>query len=118
MNVLWGLMGLYILNISIDAADPTSNYLPEDLSYNDQESIIEIVVEQLLGFENAIREYDDHDKEEHRDGSSQQLELTIQSCYLKRLQSNQLFISNRLFPPFKFVLTTRFTRLSSPPPQV
>lgn len=58
-------MGMYLLNISVDPADPNPQYIPEDLSINDQESIIEIVVEQLLGFDDAFEEFDDHDTQEH-----------------------------------------------------
>ena len=49
-------MGIYLLNISVDTKDPHPEYIPEDLSINDQESIVEIVVEKILGFENAIQE--------------------------------------------------------------
>ena len=48
-KILWGLMGLYLLNISVDTADPNPEHIPEDLSINDQESIVEIVVEKILG---------------------------------------------------------------------
>ena len=35
--------------------------MPEDLSFNDQESLIELIVEKVLGYEDAIPEYDDSD---------------------------------------------------------
>ncbi|PKQ46158.1 hypothetical protein [Confluentibacter flavum] len=65
VRFLWGFMALYFLNISVDTVDPYPNYIAEDLSFNDQESIVEIIVEQVLGFENAIEEHDDPDTEEH-----------------------------------------------------
>lgn len=58
-------MGLYMLNISVDTADPNPQHIPEDLTFNDQESIIEVILEQILGYENAIQEYDDNDTEDH-----------------------------------------------------
>lgn len=58
-------MGLYFLNTSVDTIDPNPEYIPEDLSINEQESVVEILLEKVLGFENAIVEYDDHDTEEH-----------------------------------------------------
>lgn len=64
-RLLWGFMGLYLLNLSVDPVDYNPEHIPEDLSLNDQESIIELVFEQLLGYENAIKEYDDLDAEEH-----------------------------------------------------
>ena len=57
----WGFMSLYLLNCFVDSLDAQPNHFPEDLTYNDMESIIEIVVEKALGFENAIPEYDDND---------------------------------------------------------
>ncbi|SEB45281.1 hypothetical protein SAMN05192540_0356 [Maribacter dokdonensis] len=61
----WLFMGLYMLNISVDTADPNPQHIPEDLTFNDQESIIEVILEQILGYENAIQEYDDNDTEDH-----------------------------------------------------
>ena len=58
-------MGLYLLNISVDPSDPNPQHIPEDLSFNDQESIVEIIVEYVLGYEDAIKEYDDRDTEDH-----------------------------------------------------
>ena len=60
-RLLCGLFALYLLNISIDAPDRYSNAVPEDLSINDQESILEVVLEKVMGYENAIAEYDDND---------------------------------------------------------
>src|SRR5690606_17957684 len=65
IRFLWGFMGLYFLNMSVDTVDAYPNNIPEDLSFNDQESIVEIVVEQVLGYENAIEEHDDPDTENH-----------------------------------------------------
>src|SRR5690606_19106034 len=62
---LCGLMALYLLNISVDTVDAYPNRAAEDLSFNDQESIVEIVVEKVLGFEDAIEEHDDPDTENH-----------------------------------------------------
>lgn len=57
---LWGFMSLYLFNCSVDSPDAHSHPTAQDLSYNDQESIVEIFVEKILGFENAFTEYDDN----------------------------------------------------------
>lgn len=75
LRFFWGLLGLYFLNISVDTTDFNPDYLPEDLSINDQESIIEIVVEKVLGYEDAIREYDDNDPEDHNSYKNAKLDL-------------------------------------------
>lgn len=117
-KALWGLMGLYLLNISVDTADPNPEYIPEDLSFNDQESIIEIIIEKVLGYENAIAEYDDHDTEDHNKKTNLKLDLTTHSIADKNL--NQLFIETTKpkFLDYKTNLTQGFQKLDIPPPKV
>ncbi|MDI9256199.1 hypothetical protein [Flavobacterium sedimenticola] len=62
-QILCFLLAAYLLNISVDAPDVLSNKA-EDLTFNDQESVIEIVVEKILDFENSIQELDDNDTEQ------------------------------------------------------
>lgn len=64
-SLFYGFMALYMLNISVDSPDKYPNYVPEDLSFNDQESIFEIIIEGVLGCEDAIPEYDDNDLNEN-----------------------------------------------------
>jgi hypothetical protein len=52
---------LQIFNISIDPADP--NPANEDLSINDIESCVELIVEVILDQHDAIEETDDQDEE-------------------------------------------------------
>lgn len=59
LRSLWGLMSLYVLNCCIDV--PNSHFVKEDLNLNKQESILELIIEKLLGFENAVAEYEDCD---------------------------------------------------------
>ena len=68
-------MALYLLNISVDMADPMPRFVPEDLSYNDQESIVEIVVEQLLGYEDAFEEFDDADSSDQNSKTPIKIDL-------------------------------------------
>lgn len=55
------MMSLQVLNISVDSPDLYPDCIPEDLNLNDMESIVEIVLEQVLGIEDAIPEQDDDD---------------------------------------------------------
>lgn len=64
-RVFWGFTALYLLNISVDAADPYPEHIAEDLSINELESLVEVLLEQVLGFEDIIKEYDDPDHQEH-----------------------------------------------------
>lgn len=60
---LWTIvLAFTIFNCSIDSPDHLPFNAPEDLSYNDMESLLELVVEKVLHFENAFVEYDDNDE--------------------------------------------------------
>jgi hypothetical protein len=59
---LWFFMAVYFLNCSVDAPDIQILSQQENLKFNDQESIIELLVEKVLGFENAIIEQNDVDE--------------------------------------------------------
>lgn len=109
-------MSLYLLNISVDAADPAPEHIPEDLSFNEQESIIELVVEKLLGFENAIEEYDDYDSEDYIKKKN------FNSDWLSEVSSSRqktihIYIS-RVYPNtwHELPLANGFYEINSPPP--
>jgi hypothetical protein len=56
-------MAVHIFDCSVDTPDAKPDYIPEDLSYNDMESVAEIVLEKVLNIENAIAEHDENDTE-------------------------------------------------------
>ncbi|MGB6036415.1 MAG: hypothetical protein WBG42_09100 [Cryomorphaceae bacterium] len=116
--MLWGLMGLYLLNISVDTADPEAENIPEDLSFNDQESIVEIVVEQVLGYENAIKEYDDHDTEDHNKKKNVKIDLPDHSFKTNESVHNQLSEKKNSYSYHEARLTDGFEETDSPPPKV
>ncbi|WP_163417169.1 hypothetical protein [Flagellimonas sp. HSM57] len=111
-------MGVYLLNISVDTADPNPEHIPEDLTINDQESIIEIAIEKILGFEDAIPEYDDPDHEDHNKKSNVKIDLTVQ--YAANSNDSQSFFETRRqkHPDFESVLTGGFYQINTPPPKI
>lgn len=115
---LCGIMGLYLLNISVDAPDLTPIDKPEDLSFNDQESIIEIVVEQVLGYEDAIKEYDDNDTKDHNKKKNTSIDLLYQ-----QINSSELFNENpsktkKTYFDYKNMLINGFRDNDFPPPKI
>jgi len=56
-------MALHIINCCVDTPDLQPDGEPEDLSINDPESVIEIVLENVFHIENAIPEHDEPDNE-------------------------------------------------------
>ncbi|MEQ9352063.1 MAG: hypothetical protein RJQ00_05700 [Vicingaceae bacterium] len=111
-------MGLYLLNICVDTADPNPEHIPEDLSINDQESIVEIVLEKVLGYEDAIKEYDDHDAEDHNKKSDIKIDLTTHFSVDKPLNQPIIEATRHKFPDYSTHLTRGFQKLDIPPPKI
>lgn len=64
------VLALHILNFSVDTPDFQPEQVPEDLTYNDMESIMEVVLEQVLEINNAIAEHEENDTDEGNGGFS------------------------------------------------
>lgn len=111
-------MGLYLLNISVDIADPNPKHIPEDLSFNDQESIVEILVEKVFGFEDTFKEYDDHDTEDHNKKKNVKIELLVYFNKTNKLVNNQFDERKKLYPDYEALLRKGFNEINSPPPKV
>jgi hypothetical protein len=63
-RILSLLLALHFLNLSIDSRDPNPDAIPEDLSFNDIESITEFITEVVFGWHNAFEEHDERDSDE------------------------------------------------------
>jgi len=119
LKLFWGFMALYIFNICVDAPDSLPNNIPEDLSFNDQESIIEILIEKVLGFEEAIPEYDDNDTENQ---TTLENHKTVDSFILSYFDLNPLnnFCNEQrqnILLDFEFI-RNHYLEIYSPPPEV
>lgn len=115
---IWGFMGLYLLNICVDTADPNPQYIAEDLTFNDQESIIEIIVEKVLGFEDAIDEYDDCDTEDYNNKKQVKINILINNSPSKNTTTLFSLKKEKLFINHKGSVLIGFKEIDSPPPQV
>ncbi len=117
-RVFWGLMGVYLLNISVDTADPNPAYISEDLSINDQESIIEIIVEQVLGHEDVFEEFDDTDTEDHNKKTNIKIDLTNHNLAEIQLNIHSIDSTKQNFPDKSNFLANGFNKLDIPPPKI
>lgn len=111
-------MGLYLLNTSVDMADPYPEYISEDLSFNDQESIIEIVVEKILGYEDAFKEYDDNDTEDHNKNPNIKVNLISHHVADFTVRESLIERETKKFSNYKSRLYNGFQKLESPPPKI
>ena len=110
------LMALQLLNCSVDAPDVSNIWTPEDLGYNEQESLIEILVEQVADWGDVIAEYDDDDASDETSGKKIAVDYFIlphdfvADMALEPVAGNQYF-----FRPNSWPQTTN--RNFSPPPE-
>ncbi|GAB3537684.1 hypothetical protein GCM10027443_31140 [Pontibacter brevis] len=111
-------MALCFLNSSIDTLDPNPEHIPEDLSFNDQESVVELLLEKVLGFENAIVEYDDHDTEEHTKKKTSKIDFFVQYAIQQPYPDNTFNLRKQQYPNFKDCLPIGYLQLSTPPPKI
>lgn len=115
----WLFMALHILNCSVDSPDAHPDYVPEDLAYNDIESISELVLEQILGFENAVAEHDEHDTEEGASFGVAKILLYCQSSFefsIKRI-SLRPYLKNTPLNYEQTFISQFHPDIVSPPPQ-
>lgn len=114
----WALLGLYFLNSSVDTPDPYPDYIPEDLTYNDQESILEFVVEKMLGFEEAFEEHDEPDSEEHNKKNNGKINFFVDSHYGHHSNKFNCLSKSKIFIDPSCFLTNVFLNIDTPPPKV
>lgn len=116
LKTLWGLLGLFLLNISVDSTDLVPKHVSEDLSINDQESIVEIIIEKILGLENFVSEYDDVDSDE-RDSQNNHISLKVFFVDENQPASSMNIVDNKIISGNSKSLTPGFYRLLTPPPK-
>lgn len=118
VSYFWGFMAMYFLNICVDASDIHHNAIPEDLSYNEQESIIELVVEKVFDLGDVFQEQDDEDPEDYSKKGISKLDLS----FLKLEFSTQIFgvfsTSKNNFTVRKSFFSEPHYQLEKPPPEV
>jgi len=61
-RILCVFMAFHFFNVSMDSKDARPDFIPEDLSQNDIESISEFVTEVVLGVDNSFAEHDEQDE--------------------------------------------------------
>lgn len=115
-RTLWGFVTLILLNLSVDTIDPQTELIPEDLTINEQESVVEILLEEVLGIENAVAEYDDPDTDEASKKKGGKIDLvTLLSS--RQLQNQSLDKPNQRHYDHFSSVSSGHHQLVSPPPE-
>lgn len=120
LKSLWMLMALLLLNCSVDTGMLYySNVDTKDIGFNHQESVIEIVIEQFLGFENAIPEFEDSETEQHGIiKKGQIIDTFILPNFMQAKHSLPHSLKKANFIANSNHITNFFFKIPSPPPEV
>jgi len=110
-KILFGFMAVYMVNICVVPPPLQSDRVQSQLSINEQESIVEIIVEKVLGFEDAVEDYDDTDRENQSKKTNHKLE-TLNLTYFAFPDLNQ-----KLFSYNAPAVLSCFIQIETPPPQ-
>lgn len=115
----WGFMCLFLFNCSVDIPDKRLNQFAVDLTINDQESIVEIIIEKVLGYGDVFLEFQEGDSNEHSKGKKN---ISLDSYVLPILSNDDQsieVISKRELIYFKQQnLISAYFEIHSPPPEV
>jgi hypothetical protein len=109
------VMALHILNLSVDAVDALPAAIPEDLSFNEIESVVEFVLEDVLHIENALPEHDEHDETAEIAKTSVEFIALPQQISLRFIESRDPDIC---FSLAEILMTPPTLDILSPPPKV
>lgn len=116
LKYLWGFMAFYVLNCCIDV--PSHNLKKENLAINKQESILELIIEKFLGFDNAVAEYDDCDTDTGSLKKVITLDVFIAPSPVRELQKNYICFKKPGLTLENHKSLTAFYEIHSPPPEV
>ena len=114
MTTVWLIVTMQLFNISFDPADPSCG--AEDLSINEIESCVELVLEIMLGHNDAIGESDESDAAPDKPGST----VILFSAYnsTPSIENPSVYIRNYQ-PVFKSAHVESLSLpIVSPPPKL
>lgn len=118
VKYFWGFMAVYFLNICIDPSDIHHSSIPEDLTYNEQESILEMVAEKVLDLGDVIEEQDDEDPEDYSKKGVSKIEVSFlkEELFSAITYDFSSLVNN--FKPHPSIFVEPHYQLEKPPPKV
>lgn len=115
-RVISFLLAAYLLNFSIDSRDAHPDAVVEDLSFNDIESVYELLAEDVVGIENAVEEHDERDQEE---GGSFEFKKVFFQVTISKIQVKTAYYMYSIHFRIDYAerLSVRSPDINSPPPK-
>ncbi len=119
LNFCWGMLALFLLNISIDVADDMPSNITEDLSFNEQESITEYILEEMMGIEDAIPESEDNDPSQNTTiKKATGFDQFLVSSVITHKETPPVYRKIIYRPQKVFFISGSYIKIITPPPEV
>lgn len=111
------LLAIIFLNFSVDPRDRLAVTLPEDLSVNDMESLLELALEDIMGIDDCIPESDENDLE--KNGGSKRVDSSVIwfACLDIKLALHSSIETSRQYLRDADLIPSRASSIHSPPPE-
>jgi hypothetical protein len=106
-----------MLNISVDAPDGHSDAIPENLSINEMESVVEIVLEKCLDIVDAIPEKDENDDNDANSIGKYSLQFFYNSQQHSIEKAQHMIISKKMYSCNEYLLSDNYLEKDTPPPK-
>jgi hypothetical protein len=106
-------MAFQIFNVSIDMPDGTAQDVPEDLSINEQESVVELILEKGLGYEDAIAERDEPGDESQNFELNKDFKMNVN--HYAQITFN-IISTEYIQRPYKVDFNSEYLQDITPPP--
>lgn len=114
---LWILVCIQMFNISVDAPDGHTDAIKEDLSINEMESVVEIVLEQCFDIADAIPEHDEEDDNEANSIGKYSLQFFCNSQQHSIEKAQHMIISKKIYSCDEYLLCDNYLEKDTPPPK-
>ena len=117
IKILFGFLGFHLLNISIDIPKITPIKQFEELSFNNQESIVGFFLEKILGCENTLEKYE-NSSDDFKQNKNFDFELIAAKGSFFNIKLLPTKLSKQKFSELVQQLTSEHQELDTPPPKV
>lgn len=117
IKILFGVLGIHLFNISIDIPLLTPINHSQELSFNNQDSIVEFLLEKVLGFENAIEEQESNETDDCKPKNNLNIELIAARGAFFKTKLLRLKETKHKFHELIPQVTDGHIQLDTPPPK-
>ncbi|MDO3695547.1 hypothetical protein QVZ41_11920 [Wenyingzhuangia sp. chi5] len=117
IKILFGILGIHLFNISIDIPVLAPVNHSQELSFNNQDSIVAFLLEKVLDFENAIEEQETNETGDCKQKNNLNIELISARGTFFKTKLTRLKETKHKFHELIVQVTDGHIQLDTPPPK-